>query len=491
VNRSGGFLGNGAGSASGKQVGKDLSGKPKPSGGAGPKNSTGSHTGGSSGTGKRASAGSRASKGGAGRGSAGRSAGADGTDSGTSSTGGRSTGRDKTRTTTDKAPSKKEPSSSGGSSKDSPGSGKTADGSSKAAGGKNATDGAKGAGSGGGKDGSRGAQGTPGADGKTGKAPAAGSTGKNTPDQPKTDPKDTAKSDPKDTKPDSTDAGKATGAAGKNPAGQKDDKTSDSPQPKKPGQEDDRANADGQTKNTNPALDSAAGGDPSLRESREAGYRDGARAARVVAHVEAWRDGAIDGWTDSRQAAAREKTLLDQAHAHRKQQRTGDQPVTASSLDHHTPPTATPIPVTGVDATHVYLGDGAARPSMRRGEIRTLKQYERQLAEKRDTLTRITEVTKALKEHVQDTAKTIQDKAEQARSVQGGDKLIGELAKAAEAAQKQATAAEELHTKALRASEYCASVLANIQTRYDGIYTAIVNSPLTQPAELSFYRDAA
>ncbi|KPC64441.1 hypothetical protein ADL27_61060, partial [Streptomyces sp. NRRL F-6602] len=52
-----------------------------------------------------------------------------------------------------------------------------------------------------------------------------------------------------------------------------------------------------------------------LQTSREAGYRDGTRAAKTTAHARAWRDGVRDGYRDTTEAAGRETARLDQAHA--------------------------------------------------------------------------------------------------------------------------------------------------------------------------------
>lgn len=234
--------------------------------------------------------------------------------------------------------------------------------------------------------------------------------------------------------------------------------------------------------------------------SREAGYRDGTRAAKVVAHVEAWRDGYRDGYADTKEAAAREKARLDQAHADRKNARTPkDQPVPqpASSADYQQPippkptyaPGPQPIQVTSIDATDIHLGEGAARPTISRGEVRRLRDFQQRLHAKTDTMTRIGEATRILEQHAQQQAKQVTQLLEQARSINGGDKLIAALTKLAEAATTQAEKAAELHTRAHRATEACTALVANTGTRYDGIYQAVVDSPETSPAELRYYRE--
>ena len=145
------------------------------------------------------------------------------------------------------------------------------------------------------------------------------------------------------------------------------------------------------------------------RTSREAGYRDGTRVGKVVAHTHAYRDGYRDGRTDTAQAAAEDKQRLDKAHADRKTLRTQhekDRPVTQppSSADYQKTippkpdhkPGPQPVPVADIDATHVHLGNGAARPSISRGEVRTLRRFQQRLADKNDRMTAVAEATRTL-----------------------------------------------------------------------------------------------
>lgn len=225
------------------------------------------------------------------------------------------------------------------------------------------------------------------------------------------------------------------------------------------------------------------------RESRETGYRDGTRAARTAAHVKAYRDGVKDGWADTTEAAEREKTRLDKAHAERKQARK-DQPVneTTTSAGHREPQ---PIGVKEVTASHVILGDGAAKPSMTRGEVRSLKGFERRLRDKADTMTKAAEGTKALKAHADAQATQATKLLEQAKAVKGGENTVAALTKLADAAKAQAAGADEIHKRAVRAADACTTVLVNAETRYGGIYKAVLDSPLTTPAELTFYKESA
>ena len=233
-----------------------------------------------------------------------------------------------------------------------------------------------------------------------------------------------------------------------------------------------------------PGAPAAVGKPLNTRESRETGYRDGTRAARVTAHVKSYGDGFKDGWTDTSEAAAREKTRLDQARQERKTIRKEPKPVPPKPA---TPPTVQPLTVKEVTATHVHLGDGTARPSLARGEVRSLKQFERRLTDKAEALTKAAEQTKALKAHADAQADRALRLLEDAKTVQGGDKLTGALAKLHDTARAQAGKAEEVHKQALRSAEAARTVLANTTTRYQAMYQAVVDSPETTPAEAAFY----
>jgi hypothetical protein len=240
-----------------------------------------------------------------------------------------------------------------------------------------------------------------------------------------------------------------------------------------------------------------------VQPSREAGYRDGTRAATVAAHVSAWRDGTKDGWADTQQAATREKHRLDKAHQQRKQEREKDQPVTgASSADYHpapaqtapqtgTQPHAAPVEVTGIDATHIQLGDGAARTHISRGEVRSLRKFQQTLQNKTNTMTRVADATRTLEAHANEQVRKVTTLLEQAKAVKGGDKLVTALTKLEDAAKVQAGHAAEIHKRAVRAAEACKALHANTETRYGGIYKAVVDSPLTAPAEMMFYKEMA
>ncbi|MEU7435635.1 hypothetical protein AB0B07_33080 [Streptomyces sioyaensis] len=241
--------------------------------------------------------------------------------------------------------------------------------------------------------------------------------------------------------------------------------------------------------------DKKANGKPfSTKESRETGYRDGTRAAKAVAHAKAYRDGVKDGWTDTTEAAERQKAQLDKAHEERKKAqeaaRDKEQDVSGAgtSADHHKPQ---PIEVKGIDAKNLWLGEGSDRNTISRGEVRSLKHFERRLEDRLTNLRDSVERTKLLKAHAEAQAKKITDKKEAAKSVEGGGKLIARLAKLEEDAKVQVGLADEIHKRSIRSTDACAAVLANAKVRYGAMYQAVVDSDETAPAEMSFYLDGA
>ena len=160
----------------------------------------------------------------------------------------------------------------------------------------------------------------------------------------------------------------------------------------------------------------------------------------------------------------------------------------ATSTDHHPTTDPTPIPVDHVSSTHVFLGEGAHQASMPRVEIRSLKAFERRLEEQATRLDTRAEQTRGLKAHADQQAQDAGRLVEAARSAEAGAKYIGTLTRLQEAAQIQAAQADEIHKRALRGAEHCRTTLNNAQTRYGGIYQAVVDSPETSPAELDFYK---
>ncbi|PVC80630.1 hypothetical protein DBP19_36440 [Streptomyces sp. CS090A] len=276
----------------------------------------------------------------------------------------------------------------------------------------------------------------------------------------------------------------------------------------------DAANRDAPTsktaagKTTAPATQGTPDGKPlATQPSRETGYRDGARAGKAAAHAKAYRDGVKDGWADALQAGNHEKGQLDEAHAARKQHRDlpvpntdpvpteeSEQPVTTTTTSSAerptTPASPEPIQVTSIDATTLHLGDNATRPTISRGEVRSLKQYERLLTVRLTSLQAAAESTKKLEAHAQAQAQSAQNLSEDAKSVKGGEKLAATLARLYDNAKQQAAEAAELHKRTVRAADHCQATLANVAARYSGLYQAVVDSPETVPAELSYYKGA-
>jgi hypothetical protein len=487
VNRSGGFLGGGSKASGGggnSGGGKSLTSKTsRGSASTGPKNSSGSNRNGSAGRsgGSGGSAGGSGAHGGAGRGASGNGAGRRGpsgnSGSGSGSRGTKGHGGSHNSGTSKPLHGKDNSSGHGKTQKpNTPKSGAT--------GPKTNATGPKGGSSGStsssGKTGAQGAAGRSGKDGNTGASSGKTSTG--------TGPSTTG------SKKDTAGKGGATKVdLAKKPTG----KGSNGAAGQAPAKGNGTAPGTKLTKTPTGQTPPAAKRTP-LQESRETGYRDGTRAAKAVAHVQAYRDGAKDGYRDTSEAAARDKQRLDKAHEDRKQKREKDQAVTgASSADYHPtqspqqqtgPQQAQPVQVTGIDATHIHLGDGAARSSMTRGEVRTVKQFERRLESKADTMIRIADAAKAFGERDKERTKAITYLMEQARVVDGGEDVVADLTRLQEAATVREAKAAELLRRSVRGAESTRVLLSNVEARYGGMYKAVVDSPLTKPAETSYYR---
>lgn len=246
------------------------------------------------------------------------------------------------------------------------------------------------------------------------------------------------------------------------------------------------------------SADIAEHGPMLTRDARETGYRDGTRAARTAAKARAYKHGVHDGWHAVMDAADDEKTLLDHARDLRKEQK--DPPMTTMPLipppltsppaaaPDNPAPAAQPLTVTGVDATTVHLGADALKPSMARGEVRTLKGFERRLTEKHDQVQIVAEQARGLALHASEQAKQVTALLEQAKAVKGGAKLVNSLVRLQDNAQAQVVLAEEIHARAVRSADATSAVLANAITRYGSIYQAVVDSDETAPAELNFYK---
>ncbi|GAA0501412.1 hypothetical protein [Streptomyces olivaceiscleroticus] len=226
--------------------------------------------------------------------------------------------------------------------------------------------------------------------------------------------------------------------------------------------------------------------------TRTAGYRTGVRAAGAVGQARAFRDGARDGWADGMAASDHHKARLDQARQNRKKK---DQPMTTpmtgAEYDAYIPDHMLPQPIdvqytTGDD---VILGRNAKRTSIPRVEVRSLAGFQRTLEVKNDIMTGVSERTRSLQARAKDQSDKVAYYLEQARAVQGGDKLLADLTRLAENSKTQESKAIEVEQRAARAAEYTQYVSGNVATRYDPIYQAVVDSGLSRTAELRYYEN--
>ncbi|MFD6658619.1 hypothetical protein ACFWEB_26160 [Streptomyces parvus] len=246
-----------------------------------------------------------------------------------------------------------------------------------------------------------------------------------------------------------------------------------------------------------------------LQRSRETGHGDGSAVRNAVDHVKAYAQGTKDGYQDKKAENGKEHTRLDKAHAdHRAKQQgpkkndleqqgtavtgpSGQTTVIAppEKGDDGVSTDVKPLQVKEIDANTLTLGTHGAPVSVSRKELRNFKQYERKLEAKENHLIKVADACKSLQAAAEDEAKDCQELADQAKAVEGGEKLAAKLTRLADAAKAQAAEAAELHTRAKRAAEMCKVVLTNIGTRYAPLYKAVVDSDETKPAELRFYND--
>jgi hypothetical protein len=112
------------------------------------------------------------------------------------------------------------------------------------------------------------------------------------------------------------------------------------------------------------------------------------------------------------------------------------------------------------------------------------------MAVKATNMGKAAEGTRQLQAHAEEQAAKALTFVEMAKSLktEGGDRFIGVLTRLHEAATIQIREAQELHKRVVRAAEGTQVVLTNVSIRYDGIYKAVCDSPLTKPAELNWYR---
>jgi hypothetical protein len=307
-------------------------------------------------------------------------------------------------------------------------------------------------------------------------------------------------------------------AAGAKPGGAPSDKTPFTEGHKKPdgsksdnpksGTTDDEKASDGKA---GPELqpgapDTAAPAEPprrplKTRPSREAGYRDGRRTAAATSHVKAWRDGYRDGLDHGNAAYQQEKQHMDTARDRNATRPTTPTMAPASgstvSLTKTDPPrnaggeptTAVPAQVDEIGQNSIRFTADGTQHTMSRREVRNLKGFERRIEDKKPTMHRIAEDAKNAAANAADTATRAQRLADSVKDANGGEALVRAASRIAEHAQALQAAVEEIHKRALRASEALDTVIANANTRHGGIYQAVVDSPLTTPAEAYFYQD--
>lgn len=251
-----------------------------------------------------------------------------------------------------------------------------------------------------------------------------------------------------------------------------------------------------------------------LQRSRETGHGDGSAVRNAVDHVKAYAQGTKDGYQDKKEENGKEHARLDKAHADHKAKQQDPKQNEPEQDDPKQQGTAVtgpsgqtiviappengddgvstdvkPLLVKEIDANTLTLGTDGARGSVSRKELRNFKQYERKLEAKENHLIKVADACKSLEAAAEDEAKDCQELADQAKAVEGGEKLAAKLTRLADAAKAQATEAAELHKRAKRAAEMCKVVMTNIGTRYAPLYKAVVDSDETKPAELRFYND--
>ncbi|NYV73484.1 hypothetical protein, partial [Streptomyces sp. UH6] len=197
---------------------------------------------------------------------------------------------------------------------------------------------------------------------------------------------------------------------------------------------------------------------PRTQPAREAGWRDGHRAARITAPIRAYRDGAKDGWADGSTDYRTEKDRMSKARQTPEKEAggNGDQAVAGG-----VPPKPSRAPdepvVTGVTGEgskgRVQLGGGAATESLEWGEVRTAKQLERRLRQRAKVMERRADDARAMADRARQVAGHCGQLAEAARALDIKGGVQSELARLAEAAGQQAAAAAQIEERCQRGAE--------------------------------------
>ncbi|MEU8516371.1 hypothetical protein AB0C76_33030 [Kitasatospora sp. NPDC048722] len=150
---------------------------------------------------------------------------------------------------------------------------------------------------------------------------------------------------------------------------------------------------------------------------------------------------------------------------------------------------AEPAQVLEVSAGFVEFETDSGRRVMSRGEIRTLKAFERRMDTQAGRLAKVAERSKTVKAEAEAIASEAKALAEKARGVKGGERLLRTLNRLAETAQTTSTEAVAVERAAVRGTESVKTLVTNADTRHGIIYRAVVDSPLTTPAEREYYQD--
>lgn len=231
------------------------------------------------------------------------------------------------------------------------------------------------------------------------------------------------------------------------------------------------------------------------QKAREAGYRHGTHIGEAAAQAGAYRDGVKDGITARTDNGRREKGEMDAIHAGRNKQRE-ERPVTtaATSADHHqnaAPGQAQPIPAAAANGK-IHLGPGAARKTISRGEVRSLRDYQGRLGEKAGCLQQDTEETVQIKAEAEDLATRALQLLETARSLELGDASIGAATTANEAVGQVSSLVQALYLKLVRGTDQAQALNINTEIRYGQIYKAVADSVEKAPAnDMSYYTKGA
>lgn len=150
---------------------------------------------------------------------------------------------------------------------------------------------------------------------------------------------------------------------------------------------------------------------------------------------------------------------------------------------------AEPAQVTGISDGAVSFDAAGVSHTMSRGEVRTLKAFERRMAAKAPVMQKVAEDSKTTRAKAVEHANRAQKLAEQAKDVKGGERLVAKLQALAEKSRVLRAKTEEIEKAAVRGAEAVRVLVANSNTRHGGIYRAVADSPLTKPAEREFYQD--